>query len=307
MLTSLRAPFTLKQLEAFYTAATLPSFNAAARQLHLSQSSLSKRINELESSINVKLFDRSGHRASLTTAGRRLLPAVRELIDKANAIPHTADQTPALQGACRYGMGELAAVTWLPRLMAQGRQQFPELSLEPHIDLGQVLERRLSRGELDFAVVAGWSSHPELASHTIAEVSYSWAGAPSLVGDLTTVTADILHEIPVITMPAEAGSTRIFDAWATANNLDIPKRVVCNNMGAIAGMVAAGVGIGYFPEGWLRTLIQRGTVRLLASDPPLQTLHYSFQWRRNDIRPLIPAMRELVTASVDFTSPHPIG
>lgn len=69
---------TLKQLEAFYWAATCASFAVAADRLHLSLSSLSKRIAELESALGLDLFDRSGHRAVLTAAGERLLPQARD-------------------------------------------------------------------------------------------------------------------------------------------------------------------------------------------------------------------------------------
>ena len=72
---------TLKQIEAFYWAANLGSFSIAALRLHVTQSSLSKRVVELEESVGAPLFDRSGKRAQLTEAGQRLLPlADRHLI-----------------------------------------------------------------------------------------------------------------------------------------------------------------------------------------------------------------------------------
>ena len=49
---------TLKQLDAFYWAATCANFSTAAQRLHLSVSSLSKRINELEQVVERTLFDR---------------------------------------------------------------------------------------------------------------------------------------------------------------------------------------------------------------------------------------------------------
>lgn len=52
-------PMTLKQLEAFYLAATLGSFSLAAQRAHVTQSSLSKRIAELEAYLGTGLFDRS--------------------------------------------------------------------------------------------------------------------------------------------------------------------------------------------------------------------------------------------------------
>src|SRR3546814_2471575 len=67
-------------------------------------------------------------------------------------------------------------------------------------------------------------------------------------------------------------------------------------------MVAAGVGVGFFPEGWMRTLYDKHAIRAIESDPPLRRLHYSFQCRRDDIRPLVTAMRERVISEVDFAA-----
>ena len=61
---------TLKQLKAFYWAATLGSFAIAADRLAISQSSLSKRIAELELALGAELFDRSTRRAIVTDGGR---------------------------------------------------------------------------------------------------------------------------------------------------------------------------------------------------------------------------------------------
>ena len=297
---------TFKQLEAFYAAALSSSFAAAARHIHVSQSSLSKRITELEADLGKALFDRSGHRSILTREGKTLLPLAREILSAATRARAAVGTDDGLQGVCRFGMGELAAMSWLPKFVARCRKDYPDLRLEPHVDVGQNLERRVEAGELDFAVVAGWSSRPSIASHTIAEVRYTWAGAASQLEGVKVLTPASLQDMTVITMPPGAGSTRIFEAWLHENNVSVSRQLACNNMGAIAGMVAAGVGVGFFPEGWMRTLYDKPAIRAIESDPPLQPLHYSFQCRRDDIRPLIAAMRERVVSEVDFAAPHPL-
>jgi len=297
---------TFKQLEAFYAAAQASSFAVAATQLHLSQSSLSKRLGELESSLGVPLFDRSGHRSVLTPAGETLLPMARNMLEAARHAHQTVGKNTGLHGICRFGVGELAAVTWLPRFVARCRRDFPDLRLEPHVDVGQSLERQLEAGELDFAVVAGWSSRSAIASHTIAEVQYSWVGTEAQLGTLALLTPEALKEMTVITMPSGAGSTRIFEAWMLDNKVAVSRQLICNNMGAIAGMVAAGVGIAFFPNGWLRSLNSKHGLRAISSDPALRPLHYAFQSRREDIRPLIAELRKRVMDEVDFEAPHPL-
>ena len=103
---------TLKQLEAFYRAAICDSFAIAAERLHVSVSTLSKRITDLEASLGQTLFDRDQYRASLTTAGHALLPYVRQLLDQADALRLVVREGAGVQGNFRFAVGELASLTW---------------------------------------------------------------------------------------------------------------------------------------------------------------------------------------------------
>lgn len=295
---------TLKQLEAFYSAATLANFSLAASRLHISQSSLSKRIAELESQLGKALFDRSGHRCLLTAPGQTLLPLARRLLKSVDDLQTQMSDTVTVRGTCRFGVGELGALSWLPRFVARARTTYPELLLEPHVDLGKALEERVESGELDFAVVAGTSTRAGLSSHVISKVRFLWAAAPLLVGERRVITPELLSHVAVITMPTAAGSAREFDNWLTVNDLEVGRRLYCNNLGAIAGLVTAGVGISFLPEGWLVPLVQRGEVVVMESRPVLPALAYAFQARRDDIRPIVQHLKTLVIATADFSLPN---
>src|SRR5574337_2192424 len=134
---------SIKQLEAFWWAATCANFATAAQRVHLSVSSLSKRIAELEAALGQTLFDRSGHRAVLTEAGERLLPATLGVLNAMATLGQVLDARAELTGRCRFGVGDLSALTWLPSFVAAVRQAHPLLGLEPFVDVGGVLERRL--------------------------------------------------------------------------------------------------------------------------------------------------------------------
>ncbi|WP_050838067.1 LysR family transcriptional regulator, partial [Bordetella pertussis] len=204
---------TLKQLEAFYWAATCASFAVAADRLHLSLSSLSKRIAELESALGLDLFDRSGHRAVLTAAGERLLPQARDLLASADRIRASLRAEPELGVRCRFGVGELSALTWLPRLIGRVRGRYPGLALEPYVDVGQVLKRKVAEGELDFAVVAGASSHSAIASAPVGQAHFAWVAAPSVAGAAQSLTPQLLAGTALVSLPDGAGTTRLLDPW----------------------------------------------------------------------------------------------
>jgi DNA-binding transcriptional LysR family regulator len=293
---------TLKQLEAFYWAATCASFAVAAERLHLSVSSLSKRITELEEALGQPLFDRSGHRAALTDAGQRLLPQARELLAAADQIRASMAETPGLRGRCRFGVGELTALTWLPRLIGVVRAAYPELVLEPYVDIGQVLEQRVADGELDFAVIAGRSSRASIASSPIGQARFSWAASPSVLDGETRMTTALLDRLPLVTLPAGAGTTRIIDDWLAGREI-AGERLCCNNWGAIVGLLIEGTGVGLLPSHWADALQAEGSLSVLPGEPELAALPYSFQYRRDDARPLVARLRDAVGAAVDFSAP----
>jgi len=293
---------TLKQLEAFYWAATCASFAVAAERLHLSVSSLSKRITELEDALGQPLFDRSGHKAALTDAGQRLVPQARELLAAADQVRASMTQTPGLRGRCRFGVGELTALTWLPRLIGAVRAAYPDLVLEPYVDIGQVLEQRVADGELDFAVIAGRSSRANIASTPIGEARFAWAAAPAVLGGETRMSPRLLARLPLVTLPAGAGTTRIIDDWLAGRDA-AGERLCCNNWGAIVGMLIEGTGVGLLPSHWADALAAEGSLRVLQGEPELAALPYSFQYRRDDHRALVALLRDAVASAVDFSAP----
>src|SRR6185369_904555 len=62
------------------------SFAAAAAELHRVPSALTYQVHKLESDLDVRIFDRRGHRAALTPAGRELLLAGRVLLERAGEL-----------------------------------------------------------------------------------------------------------------------------------------------------------------------------------------------------------------------------
>ena len=293
---------TLKQLEAFYWAATCRNFAVAAQRVNLSLSSLSKRIAELETSLGQALFDRAGHRAVLTEAGQRLVPQAQALLAAAESLRAVMAPAPAeLRGRCRFGVGELSALTWLPRFVKALRGQHPALSVEPVVSVGAALERALAQGDLDFAVIAGRSSHSGIASQPVAEAAFVWCAAPEVLPAGTPLDAESFARWPLVSQPAGAGTTRLIDDWLRARRVPEVRRIDCNAWGAVAGMLIEGLGIGILPEPWARALAGEGRLVLPAAQPPLTRLAYAFHWRRDDARPLIAMMQGEVLAAADFS------
>ncbi|MFC4273618.1 LysR family transcriptional regulator [Achromobacter aloeverae] len=296
---------TLKQLEAFYWAAKLGSFAIAAQRLHVTQSSLSKRIAELEASIGAPLFDRSSLRAVLTDLGQRTVPLASQMLSLSDTVRGLVAAPEGLHGICKFGISELGSLTWLPRFVAKLRDAHPGLVLRPYVDLARQLERRVMRGELDFAVSPGPSPESDLQAEVMSEVRFSWMGAPARMGSCRALRPDDFERHPVITMTEDSGLTRAFDAWAAAQGLQVQRILACNSLLAITGLTVAGIGISFLPAAYMGAWVKQGTLVELASTPPLPTLDYCFLSRRDDSRGMIRTLRNFVREAVDFSGGLP--
>jgi DNA-binding transcriptional LysR family regulator len=294
---------TLKQLEAFYLAATLGSFALAAQRAHVTQSSLSKRIAELEAWVGVELFDRSGQRAQLTEAGHRLLPVAAQMLEIKQSIRDALHGLPTLAGTCRFGISELGALTWLPRFVARVRTEHPQLVLQPHVDLGRRLERQVVRGELDFAVVPGPPEDPHVTSHDVGEVRVTWMASPGRARAGSVLRVEELARHPVITMTEGSGMTQAFETWAAGQGLRMQRIVASNSLMAIIGLTMADLGLSFLPQDFMLPWVESGALIALRSDPPLPTLRYCFVRREDDRRAMLPIMLQCVTEEAQFSTP----
>jgi DNA-binding transcriptional LysR family regulator len=100
----------LRQLRAFVAVHDSGSVSGAARKVHLTQPALSRRINELESALGVRLFDRAGRRLRLTSEGESLLAHGRNVLAEAESFVTRAE-------ALREGGGRTLAVGTAPMTM----------------------------------------------------------------------------------------------------------------------------------------------------------------------------------------------
>jgi DNA-binding transcriptional LysR family regulator len=291
---------TLKQIEAFYWAAKLGSFAIAAQRLHVTQSSLSKRIAELEESVGATLFDRSSKRGHLTDAGQRLIGHAAKMLDLSETMRAEAHTGSGLSGICRFGITELGSLTWLPRFIGLARRRHPGLTFQPYVDLARILEKLVLRGELDFAVAPGLAQDEEISCQKIGEVECTWMASPSRIATGAILSAKELEEQPIITMTEGSGLTMALNQWALENRINLHKTLSSNSMMAIVGLTAADVGISYLPVLFMEPWMAQKKLTGFHSNPAPPSLSYYFLSRIDDKRELIEAMKELITLSADF-------
>ncbi|WP_198350913.1 LysR substrate-binding domain-containing protein [Flavisphingomonas formosensis] len=153
--------FSLRHLQIFAATARHETISAAAEELGMSQSAASAALIELERRYDRPLFDRAGKRLKINETGRSLLPAARDLLDRAEEIDAllAGRLGPA---SFRLGATQTIGSHVAPLLMETYVQRHPGRPLTLEINNTAAIAGKIADFSLDLALVEGEYAHPDL-------------------------------------------------------------------------------------------------------------------------------------------------
>jgi DNA-binding transcriptional LysR family regulator len=152
----------IEQARTFLSIVSHGSFLEAAQHLHLTQSTVSARIQRLEEELNARLFVRNRAGATLTTSGRRFLDYAKRLVLTAEQARDEVGLPERYRGRIRIG-GRIAL--WeglLPQWVGWMRERAEDVVIQSEIGFEEDLMRRLIEGTLDIGLMYTPSHSPGL-------------------------------------------------------------------------------------------------------------------------------------------------
>lgn len=159
---------TFKQLKYLCAVAEYRHFSKAAAACHVTQSTLSSGIQELESQLGVTIFERSKKSVLITPIGEKLLEQARKLLGNAEDLVALAQASHAtLSAEIRLGVIPTVGPFLLPGMLADLRHAYGGLKLFLKEDLSAELLLKLQQGELDLILVALPYPLPEMHVETL--------------------------------------------------------------------------------------------------------------------------------------------
>lgn len=145
--------FTLKQLKYFVTVVEENSIIEAARQLHISQPSISVAIKNLEEAFDQQLFIR--HHAqgvSLTPSGRRIYEKAKDVLRASHELEHNSRaENELVSGTIAIGCFESVAPLYMPKLVSGFKSLYPDITVQLYDGEQHELMLGLHRGRFDLA------------------------------------------------------------------------------------------------------------------------------------------------------------
>jgi DNA-binding transcriptional LysR family regulator len=235
-------------LAAFVQVATQLSVSAAAAELGIGKSVVSKRIALLEAALKATLFSRSTRKVALTPAGEAYFEHARQaLAAVASGEERLRDQRQELAGQIRI----TAPVSWGQRVLAPALPGF--LALHAAIEVELLLADRLmdiAHERIDIALRWTPQPAPDMVAVPLAEVGWAVVAAPAyLAAAGTPPEPAALAGHPCMSYWRDNTD----DTWVLADgtrrhSVRVRGRYHANNAEAVADAAIAGLGIALLPS-----------------------------------------------------------
>lgn len=243
----------LRSVECFIRVTETLHFGRAAAELHLSQPALSQRIRVLERDVGATLLDRDRRGVRLTAAGSAFLPPARAALAHGERAIDLARRTErGLHGRLRLGFTVVASYTQLPRAVQAYRSASPDVTVDLVEINSPALEEALDRGEIDLGVLHPPLSRKQLRYRSLPDEPLVLAlPVGHRLAEHPTITfADLAGE-PMLAAPRSVGPVLFDKVIGRFRAAGVEPSIVqeATPVTTLAGLVAAGAGIGFVTRG----------------------------------------------------------
>lgn len=203
--------------ESFVAVAEAGIISAAAGELSISQSALSRRLQQLERELDVQLLIRSSDGVELTDAGRDVLSASRRLLDNYTQMRRNlADRDGLLHGRVRVGGGATATSYIWPACIAQLHSNHPGLQFYVRESGSRQVADDVAHGRLDVGIVTTPVDTEGIATQAlftdrvvlVAPQDDQWTRTPTRLRDLAGT--------PLIGFEPESAIRKLIDSALAA-------------------------------------------------------------------------------------------
>ena len=281
----------LRHLRYFAALAEQLSFTVAAQKVHVTQSTLSHQIRQLEEELGCRLFEREGRRVTMTEAGElfleRVRNALREVDEGVSTVRFAAEE---MTGVVRIGATHTFNLHIIPRCVSLFLDRHPSVRVDVLEMTGDGIAQALLRGDLDIGVTYKPNDALPLRFEPLyTEEMMLAVGLRHPFAKRRFVRVSELHLQRMVLLP-RSFSTRVLldESFRMANAAP----VVVAEMNAIAPMIEL------VRETDIATIVsthalRREDVKLIPLESPTPVRSPGLLWRRDEAR--TPAARSFAS------------
>ncbi|WP_219952884.1 LysR family transcriptional regulator [Dickeya zeae] len=246
--------FDLQSLRLFLQVARIGSLTKTAAHFHMTLSALSKRMAELERTVDCVLFIRMPRGLALTAAGKELVHHARQVVNSVDRMAgEMQDYAVGVRGHVHIWANTSAIIEFLPQELADFLQHHPLVRINLEEKLSETVVTALLTGQADIGIFADNVPSPGVEKMPYREDQLVVLVSPQhpLAGCREIPFADTL---PYDFVGLNDGSSLLKLLQDTAEEYGnlLRLRIQVSSFDAVCRMIEAGLGISILPEGAVR-------------------------------------------------------
>lgn len=271
----------IKHLEYFVEVAHQKSFSKAAEKYHVTQSTISKLIKDLEGELGTSLFNRTSKYVQLTDTGAVFLDQAQEIVTKfANLTGEFQNRIKLERGKISIGLLPITGTTLFADLLGEFKKKYPQIdiSLSEHGSKKVILD--ILDGTLDVGVVCSVPDNRYFDSFSFAEDPlYVIASTQNPLSKSASIELKSLAEEPFVLYSSEFSLHDEIISKCKSEGF-VPNIIFeTSQFELMTQMVAANLGIAFLPGAACRELDPRRFAVIPVTNPKI--IHQMFiVWKR---------------------------
>lgn len=273
----------LSQLHHLVTVAEAGTVRHASKILFISQSSVTKSIQQLEEAVGVELLHRTSHGVTPTAAGRALIARAKvveaELREARNDIDNI---TGAGSGEIRVCASPTVAMSFLPRAVIAFRSTRPKVNLQLHEGVYPDVLQAVRRGELDFAIclVPEWLEDESVTFEILLKDTVTPAVRTGHLFERRRMKLAELLAADWVIYRRGSGRRDIFEQTFVAAGLEPPPSTIeCSSFACAVALVERGDYVTLVPKQLLADRTIRWSISPVLMQSAMPSWHVAVIYR----------------------------
>ena len=272
----------LQHLRYFLAVARTGGFTQAAREMHVTQPTVSSGVSELERTLGVQLFNRDSRHVALTSEGRLLMSYAIRVEDLLEEVGERIERRELEPGeGFQFGAIDAAVIYLLPEILKEYMRNYPGVALKTQVAPSRYLVEDLLMNRAEFALIHLPYTHPKIETVAIyqdqmplvvgREHRFAQSGAVEL--------AEVVEE-PLILFHTDSVSRKVVDEKLAEAGLELGAVMELRSPEAMRKLVEAGVGVSFLPQLTIDESLKSGALRTVEVKGVAFEREIGVAWRR---------------------------
>ena len=279
----------IQSIKAFITVSETGSFSRAAEALFLTQPAISKRIQALENTLGITLFDRIGKSVRLTEAGHALLPSCRRILDEiAESQRIISNLRQSTSGILSLATSHHIGLHRLPPVLREFSSSYPEVELKLNFMDSEQACRQIINGTIEVAIITlpvEGNDRLELKPVWHDPLCIAVSRQHALASETSCTIKRLLKYAAIL--PSRGTYTRQLIDDALGLDVSVNTLLETHYLETIKAMVKTGLGWSMLPQSMLDESLTVLDIKQVRTTRQLGTVVHSMRTKSNAANAMI--------------------